>query len=262
MQLVNSGVSYTNGGRVRYRVQGRRMSGDMNTSSGNVILMTAIAWAFMTRQQYHLRYVNNGDDCVFFMERGSLAKFQNAIHTWFLDFGFTAVCEPAVDMLEQVEFCQTKPIWTPQGYIMCRDPRKVTVKDVTSVSLMLNSPKVFARWKHAIGSCGVASHGGLPVLSAFYGCLLRNGRASNKPIDRTIKSTGLYHMSKGMSRKGLPVHPLTRASFYWAYGIDPLVQEALEEDYDSRVISDSPVCDSTSHAEYVSEPIYDGQGFK
>lgn len=255
-QIVNKGKGRTDTGVVEYKVTGGRMSGDMNTSSGNIVIMCGVAHRFIETCPYPVRYINNGDDCIFICDRRNRADLEERLPGWYLDFGFNAVVEPPVYTLERISFCQTQPVWTPSGYIMVRDPRVCITKDCTSVSLNLSEPKVKAYWLHAIGTCGVAGHGGIPILQDFYSLLARAGRPSKRPM-RVLRATGLWYQSRGMARVEVEPHWRTRASFFEAFGIPPEVQRAIESEYRSLDLTTLPPCSPDHGYSLSSHPIFD-----
>ena len=68
-QLVNVGRAITADGIVSYKVEGCRMSGDMNTGLGNCLLMCSMMWSYMSSAAIdRFEFINNGDDCVVIIE--------------------------------------------------------------------------------------------------------------------------------------------------------------------------------------------------
>lgn len=165
-------------------------------------------------------------------EQGDASRLREAIPAWFLRFGFVMEVEPTVDVFEQLEFCQTRPVWA-SGWIMVRDPRKCISKDLVS-SLDLGTGA--AKWAHAIGQGGLALASGLPCLQEFYKMLLRVGRPG-RAKDHPWLDNGFARMARGLSAKESPVLDDTRVSFWRAFGILPDMQVALECEWRSRAIS-------------------------
>lgn len=62
-QVENAGCARACDGRVKYSVSGCRMSGDMNTSLGNCLIMCALVSKLARTLGIRLRLANNGDDC-------------------------------------------------------------------------------------------------------------------------------------------------------------------------------------------------------
>lgn len=231
-QLQNSGVGHCWDGKVRYKVDGKRMSGDLNTSLGNTILMCALVWSWAKETGVHCQFVNDGDDGVIFLGENDLPKM-SGFQDWFMVRGFEMKVENPVRRLEKIEFCQCQPVLTSDGsYIMVRQPDNAIRKDVTSL-VPLTTPKSFATWVSAVAQCGLALCTGVPVMEAFYRCLNRVGGSPGGSFSNSAFQSGFYHMSFGVNTEGNKVTPEVRYSFWCAFGIPPDVQIALEKSYDA-----------------------------
>lgn len=231
-QLNNRCFGTVLDGKLKYKTVGGRMSGDMNTGMGNCLIMCAMIHAYMKSlgvRKYSL--INNGDDCVVIFEKRFLTRFSASLGRWFLAMGFNIKAEEPVYVLEQIEFCQTKPVWTPEGYIMVRNPKTAIAKDCISVK-PLDNHKTYERWVSSVGQCGMSLTGGIPIFQNFYLSLTKAGRGRKIIENETTMEGGLYIMSKGMKREKQVVHSRTRFSFYLAFGILPDLQECIEEYYD------------------------------
>jgi hypothetical protein len=237
-QLRNKGFGSARDGKVRYSVDGCRMSGDMNTALGNCLLMSSMVYAYLKHLNIPGKLINDGDDCVVFMERRYLSRFVEGLDVWFREMGFNMKVEDPVYRMEHIEFCQCRPIWTEDGYLMVRNARQSLAKD--SVSLKpLDSQKVFEKWCYEVGECGLSLTGGIPVVSHFYRCLMRasNGRHSGRLGFDPVFETGMRMMAKGMDRQQKDaIHPKTRFSFYLAFGIQPDLQSLWEHYYDNYTL--------------------------
>jgi len=221
-QLVNKGKGWTSEGSVAYTVEGCRMSGDINTSMGNCFIMASIVLGYFENRGIDARLANNGDDCVVICESRDLNRF-SGIDQWFKDFGFKLTREEPVYVLEQIEFCQAKPVWTETGYRMTRNPYTAASKDMVSLLSWANELE-FDRWRGAISTCGLSLSRGVPFWEAFYSKL--GGVAHGASYDM-IADSGLGYMSKGVV--GCEVSAQARYSFWLAFGILPDLQVALEE---------------------------------
>jgi hypothetical protein len=233
-QLRNRCVGYTPDGMLKYTTEGTRMSGDMNTSLGNCVLMCGMIWTYLEERKVNGHLANNGDDCVIFMERKDLARFSTGLGEWFLKLGFNMVVEEPVDEFEKLEFCQTKPIFDGEAYVMVRNPVTAIAKD----SVMLNpfqGASQFKGWLDAVGSGGLAMTGGIPVFQAFYACYVRSGEKRVVP-DHLLSWNMQQHLLKGVTRKFKEVTPEARASFWSAFDITPDEQVELEKYYDGLLI--------------------------
>jgi hypothetical protein len=233
-QLNNECSGYTQDGSVHAKFEGKRMSGDMNTSSGNCLIMCALVWSYCRKRGVKASLINNGDDCVVFMNRAHLRYFMCELDSWFLALGFRMAVEKPVFELEKVEFCQAHPIFVGDGYIMVRNLEASLAKD--SVCLVhVNHPDSVAAWMGAVGAAGTALCGGIPVLDAMYRSYERNGKIVPKWA-KDYATTGMSYMAHGMNRRGLPVLDCTRLSYYIAFGILPDEQLFLEQYFDNLSI--------------------------
>jgi len=230
-QLANKCRGYCADGKLKYKTVGGRMSGDMNTSLGNCVLMCAMIHAYAASIGVRIQLANNGDDCVIFMEQEDLERFLLGFEDWFHRMGFTMVVEPPCYIFEEIEFCQTHPIFVGPNfddYIMVRNPRTALAKDTMCVSGWQSGP-AFSGWVHAVGTGGLSMTGQVPVFQEFYKSYVASGNERKSASD--LQSWGVRQLAKGMKRSYGPILPATRASFYWAFGITPCEQLVMEEFY-------------------------------
>jgi hypothetical protein len=237
-QLINRCYGSTPDGQLRYKVLGTRMSGDMNTSMGNCLLMCCMIKAYLEFVGVDAHLANNGDDCVLIFEKRDLNRVMGPLPVWFTEMGFTMAIEEPVYEFEEIEFCQTKPVYDGENYIMCRNPHNAIVKD----SVMLHpwdGPKYFKTWLNAIGEGGMSLTGGLPLFQEVYAAYRRAGRKYGKLNKQLLP----YHIRENLKLKRMGVNrvygtvsPSARASFYWAFGITPDEQLAAERYYSNLVI--------------------------
>lgn len=235
-QLFNKGrVRLRDGGRIDYAVEGCRMSGDMNTALGNCLIMSSLVSGLLERLGVSGDFINDGDDCVVILESRDLPKFENAVEEHFTSAGFSMKVEAPVSHLEQVEFCQCRPVWNGEHYIMVRDWRKA----------MNNDASGFGRWNQndqigyqlgAVGQCGGHMAVGIPILQSFYASMRAAGKY--RRVYEAIAETGFGRMAATMQRStGLSldalvplrdITPRSRYSFWLAFGVFPEQQELME----------------------------------
>ena len=226
-QIFNEGVGYCKDGKLRYKVIGRRFSGDMNTALGNCIIMCALVHRYAEVRGVKVKLVNNGDDCVVFMEAGDLPTFMSGFSEWFLGFGFRMTIEEPVYELEKVEFCQMHPVWTPYGYTMVRNIKKALAKD-TMALVSVENERAARTWLRAIGQCGASLAVGVPIIQEFYAFLSSQSRKDSKIMRSATMQSGFQMLSRGMAGGYRDIHPGTRVSFMTAFGITPDEQRAYE----------------------------------
>lgn len=235
MQLENKGVAHVEGHRVEYTVRGCRMSGDINTSLGNCLIMSSIVLAYCEHYGVNVRLANNGDDCVLILDKTELHKL-STISQWMRDFGFRLTQEAPVYELEKIVFCQAQPVLTGNGWRMVRDPRTAMSKDCVSLLSWANDQD-FSAWAGAIGACGGALTAGVPVWASWYARLSRLGTVKDGAME-FVYDSGLGYMSRGV--KPCDITAECRVSFYKAFGIEPDLQESLEADYSEAITITRP----------------------
>lgn len=236
-QINNKGRAFADDGLVKYSVKGCRMSGDMNTGLGNCLIMCGMVATYM-KEMGCKRYdvINNGDDCVIFVEEADL-KIALGFGPWALEFGFTMVMEQPVYVLEQVEFCQMHPVLGSDGYRMVRNHSTVFSKDSVTTQ-NLSERGTYSAYCGAVGQGGLSLAWDIPCQGAFYAKLAEAGHTTK------LQTTGgLRWWSKGMSTR---VHaapsPETRYSYWLAFKVDPTEQVVLEESFRSMSLGwESPV---------------------
>jgi hypothetical protein len=226
MQLRTKGYMYTEEGIISYTIKRGRCSGDMNTSSGNIIIMTHLTYDYLKSLNIKFRFINDGDDGVIFIEKSDLSKLGN-MYEWYEQYGYKMQAEAPVSILERVEFCQCQPVWNGEEWLMCRKPDVVLNRDAYTTK-SVQTKGAFDYYRSAIGTCGVAALGGMPVLNAFYEALRRGAKIIDDPDP---DFGGIYWMSRDMNLTGRSVTPLARYSFYLAFDISPDEQVQLERMY-------------------------------
>lgn len=228
-------------GHLSYELNGGRWSGVQNTGLGNSVITTAIVYAWVLEKGLRVEMVDNGDDWGVMLDRKDVPLFLDGFVDFCFSVGYRMVLEAPVYLLEHIEFCQTKPVWTPDGYIMVRDHHVSRLKD--SVTSKNFSEKDFRSWAAAVGAGGMSMCGGVPVMQEYYSFMLRCSKGAIPSLTAFDVNAGRYQLSKGMSRKHHTVHPDTRYSYWLAFGVLPDSQ--LEQEAFYR---------SVSHADWVKDP--------
>lgn len=230
-QLINKGFVRCSDGAFTYTVKGSRMSGDMNTALGNCLIMCALVHRFATEHNIKIELANNGDDCQLIHEARDTPIVER-FGEWCLKFGFQIKMEDVVDTFEQVEFCQTRPVWTDRGWVMARDPRKALSKDVIlkQAATDMHGSEYHA-WLRCVALSGLTLSVGVPVMEAFYRCLLRHSRCGKFRAANEFADSGFARMTRGMREEAINITPEARYSFWLAYGILPDAQVVLENHF-------------------------------
>jgi len=246
-QVDNRGWLRTMGGDLRYRVQGGRCSGDMNTAMGNCLIMCAAVHSLLAKCKLagcgrsKITLLNNGDDCVLIGERADIDAVVGQVPDFFTSLGIVMKVEPVVHVLEQVSFCQCQPVYDGRKWRATRDPRVSMAKDLYVLSRD-HATSGLSNQLYAIGECGLALTGGLPVLQEYYSALIRNQR-KGKRVDHRLSESGFFRLAEGMHESYQPVTDAARVSFCRAFGIVPDVQTSLERLYSKLTVPIAPVGD-------------------
>lgn len=228
--LVNNGYASCKDGKVKYQVEGRRMSGDMDTALGNCVLMVSMVYCLCKTLGIRHEVMDNGDDLCIIMESVDEEKFRAAVPLWFSSLGFKMKVEPSVYILEQIEFCQMHPVFDGSKWRVVRNPICLA-KDLVCIS----GQTMIAPWLKAIGDGGLSLTAGIPVYQAFYAWLQRFGGRSNKvKFSKQYQSSGFFRMAQRVVQGGMQeVTTEARESFSRAFGYQFGLQVALEGMYDS-----------------------------
>jgi len=226
-QIVNEGTGYAWDGKLKFKIQGRRASGDVNTGLGNCLIMCSAVWSAMHGATYKWHLANNGDDCVFFVDRWNWPDAETRLKKTLATLCLPTEFETPVEELERVVFCQTQPVFDGEDWIMVRDPRTAIDKDSCTLK-PLPSKKAWNTYRNSNSVCGLAAYGHMPVYKEFYAAL---GRGAGTRVDRDTVEDGLKRLSKGMKNQARPISVAARVSFYKAFGIVPSNQLCLERHY-------------------------------
>lgn len=250
LQVHNYGTAYASDGYINYTVDGKRMSGDMNTSLGNCFLAATITKDFVDQYGIEAELVNNGDDNVLICSEDDEEVVEKHLYNHWLHYGFEVVAEKPVRILEQIEFCQMKPVFDGTSYIMVRDPVTTMSKDAYSIT-PFHTPTAARKWMAAVGECGLALTGGIPIVQEYYKSFIRHGLTGSKVKESKDFDSGLLHLSKLSKRTERAIKDSTRYSFYLAFGYTPDEQLAMERYYAEF----EPLMEKTTPGEPASSPL-------
>lgn len=233
-QLVNRGRYYGKDGKIKYTVRGCRMSGDVNTSSGNINIMCALLWTYIRDCELlgKVDVLNDGDDSVIITDRRYADTFLDDMDAWFSKMGFTMTLDGIYYNLEDIEFCQAKPVKMAYGWMLVPRPTKRLYSDLTTTK-PIHSKKVYEKWLGAVAGCGIAGSYGVPVFGEFYSWL---ARGANPYIPKPGSIYYRYRMElvNGLEIKTREPEFEERISFYFATGITPDAQMMLEKYYKNK----------------------------
>lgn len=251
-QRVNKGVAKAKDGVIKYSVVGKRMSGDMNTALGNVIIMCSLVHAYIEGIGIKAKLANDGDDCVLFLEQSDLSRL-TGLSSWFLDMGYTMTVEPPAYVFEHIEFCQSHPVWLCDRWVMVRNVTKCIKHDLHAIDRdWATVDDILA----ATALCGLSIYKGCPVLQSHYESL--KAPLDAKKLEKFAQQqTGFLRMamlSGELTTTTKPITDLSRVSFWRAFGIVPSEQEKLESSRRGvmKATKLQQTLDSTTRNYYVS----------
>lgn len=217
---------------IKYKVSGKRMSGDMNTALGNCLLMIIMLCAFMVWCS-KWDVLDDGDDVLVIIERRDLARLVGTVKVKFLAFGHEMKVENIASKLEQIVFCQSQCIEFRCGnFKFVRNPWKVLSCALTGVKYF-NQPRARAKLLYSIGLCELILGLGVPVLQEFALAILRNCGVT-KGIELPYDGSLMSRVRREMRTLGLatltrvnpqPISMEARVSFEVAFRMT--VQEQI-----------------------------------
>nr|UHS72375.1 MAG: hypothetical protein 3 [Regressovirinae sp.] len=235
-QLYNEGIAFANTGEaVRYKTQGCRMSGDINTSLGNKLIMCAMVWSYLYEYGIVASLCNNGDDCVLICEQSELQKIETTLESYFLDKGYKMEVEKPVFHMEHIEFCRARPVAVGNSYHMIRGISSLSRDTVTT--LPISKEEDFKNMMSAVGYCGMVINNGIPVHSRLHNRMFELG--GSKINQAVLEKYEDYNHLERMGRRTRvndEITDHTRISYYKAFGIDPHRQKLIEAYYDQAVV--------------------------
>jgi len=219
-------------GKISFKKRGGRGSGNPNTALGNCLISAALLYSFFMEQGItKFRIFLDGDDVGTIIEdEVEHINFSTEIKKWYAEVGFRLKVEEPVRVLEEIDFCQSRPIWTPEGYVMVRNVHTSLCKDAVS-TLDLSKKADWESWIAAIGMGGLSLVGGIPIVQNYYRSCVRASNGA-KPMENAFDAWHMENKYKGMKRVWSVPQPETRCSLWRAFGITPDEQICIEEYYD------------------------------
>lgn len=232
-QLVNR--CRTAGG-VKYIVNGGRMSGDINTALGNcllMVLMVRAAMRILSVQWYDL--LDDGDDCLVFVEESDFDTVRNGLDKIFLQFGQELKIENIAYEISAIVFCQSRVVFVDNVPLMVRDWRKV-LSHACCGTRHWNNPKMVRPMFGLVGACELALAQGVPILQSFALALKRLSQGKVAKIThadmgvviRLRHEYGNDWEAVIATVGAIDVLDTTRASFADAFGVSDAEQRHIE----------------------------------
>jgi len=212
------------------RCIGRMRSGDMDTDFAAIVIALCALHGFL--RDYTPVPLND-----------LIAQLKE----YFMRRGFKLKLEGLATCIEECEFCQSRPIFDGERWIMVRSLSAV-IKDTYIICDKINLLERMAQ----IGTAGSIISAGIPIFEAFYRAMLRAGY-TKKGVRKGTWNTnawrdnGLAWLSgmgiPGMKKVQASQRAITeeaRYSMYKAYNVTPVEQMAMEKDFDNVERGDAP----------------------
>lgn len=238
-------------GRVRYKVEGGRMSGDMNTALGNCIISAALIWAYAKEKGIKIRAVVDGDDSVTFLERRDLEKYVSGIVPWMRTRGFILKVEEPVFELSKVEFCQCRYV-ALEPATMVRNPLKAITHDHTWIQRDdLTHEDVLA----ATGLGGLSLYGNSPVLGSYYRMLSKASGNGAKTLARMERESSWLREAR-FTGKYTPPTEESRFALWESWGIAPEEQRQMEAYFDTFPLADYALRQRSQDHKAITTQVY------
>jgi hypothetical protein len=233
-QIHNKGFSSTG---IRYSKKGGRASGDMTTALGNCIGMILSVVVAMRRFKGVWDLFDDGDDCLVIVEAAKLERAKLLLVREFSFLGMPLKVEGIAHTIEDVEWCQSRPIeYQPGQYKFVRNPQKVLSVALAGTKYFYQ-PTVRPSLVYTIGLCELILNRGVPILQEWALALMRNAGTEkilstigpdSSMMARTLRELRAHNLKMLAKVDPLPISEVSRLSYANAFGVDPLEQEHME----------------------------------
>jgi hypothetical protein len=213
------------------------MSGDANTAAGNCIIVAAMLAEFgKTYYPNKFSFLADGDDSVFFYNGPDLDDV--VISNFFKRFGMTMKIEGRPNCIEEVDFCQARPVLVDGVWTMVRDYTKIFSKiGITAKTHDLNYRLKYLK-ALLLGELSLGR--GVPLIQTYVSRylsvvdhLMKQRNIRGVAVEAVNSNYRLSSLVPGdwMSAKTLDISSETRQSFQKAFGVSRETQIGLEGEY-------------------------------
>jgi hypothetical protein len=224
-QQMENRCSYR--GLLRWKAQGGRMSGDFNTALGNSIINALLikAWADdhgVADGNFTLQC--DGDDSWCTIDHSAVVPSVKD----FAKLGLTTKLEGVGYYPEEVQFCQARPVQLADGWLMCRDFRRVASRLPYTIQHFVGAG--WKRYLRGIAECEGVLSNGCPILASLAASLLKFTEGAKALVPAADRYS--HQVANTIKRPIQPVTDAARASYAFAWGISVeeqlLIEAALE----------------------------------
>lgn len=201
----------------------------------------------MLLEEHDYQPLVNGDDTIPVVEARNHLYIMSRITEFFGLFGVDLRIEgPPAHRMEDVEWCQARPVELPQGWRFVRNPAKVMTTLAAGPKFWLwETPKTDAEFTRkqtrylkrrlfTVAVCEKSCSIGVPVLQALCDAFISMGEEHEMSNDELKSTPSYYRMlaDGGLNwRSSPPITEQARASFERAFGITRDEQLQMEEDF-------------------------------
>jgi len=222
----------------RYKVNANRMSGDLNTGCGNTVLQSGYIAAAMKNlnvPQNHWRMLVDGDDAVLLVSGRYLPNLDNLdkeMARYSQDCEIGTPTPVALDNMEGIDFCQSRPVRVDGKWRLVRNPKKV-YNGYHMVNTYYRSQEETERFMATVAAPEMIFARGVPILRNLFTCLHRLA-GNAKPLDAVARRFWLRQC--GNLEGAIPEAEIsweTRLSFEKAFGWSPSEQLFMEDEFDA-----------------------------
>lgn len=205
---------------IKYEFTYRRCSGDANTSLGNSLINYCILRACYP----DAIILVDGDDSVVITEGDRLVPK-------FSDYGMKTKYDKTSEF-QHIEFCQSRPVETPLGWVMCRNP----IRAIRRMNIRLGKQPNLRSWFRTVGIGEGLCSAYMPIISIFAKRFRKAGEGG-KFSPWMLEAGERYRMVTSMySRTFFYPTDEVRASFAIAWGILPDEQREIEQKLGAAVL--------------------------
>jgi len=179
----------------KYTAVGGRMSGDINTALGNVLLMVLQIRTAMRNlgfKDHEYEIFDDGDDLLVIVEERDFEYVQANLVKEFLKFGQELKIENIAREINDIVFCQSKIVYNGEHFIFCRDWRKI-LSHATSGTKYWNDPNLVRPMMGLVGACELALSSGIPIIQEYAAALVRMSRGKVADF-KNLESGYLYRL--------------------------------------------------------------------
>lgn len=248
-QLINRCTARVDDGTVKYKVDGNRMSGDLNTGLGNSVLQE---WYIASAMKHYAvpdrdwRMLVDGDDAVLILSGKHLSKVDD-LPAFFARFSqevkIEGVSSVSLSHMEPIDFCQSRPINVDGKWRLVRDPKKV-YNGYNSSSKHMRVIEDCRRYWASVSGPEMIWARGVPVHTAFFG-MLHKLSGDARPLEYISNRFWLRHLQRCETMiPNTEIHMGTRESYETAFGITVADQLSIESElgaWGTEHIPDRPV---------------------